>query len=1031
MLTILDQSHPDWWSAELNGKTGLIPAKYVAVIEAAPPVVAPTNPTPAAMAPINVASVNAEEPKNSDLGRSVALYDCTPPRQDVLGFKKGDIIILLSQSSDDWYVGECEGRTGLVAKNYVRMLPEEMGSRNKSPRPTSQAPTGAPQGPPAGVRAPSLRSEKQVPPTATGSVPPPVGIEQRRPSVPSVPVSLGTPIPQAGAKAVPAKSPRPVSSSGGVPAVKAPPPSQAPRAVGIPDASSAAGVPFRAIADYVGARENVLSFSKGDVILIVDRSRQDWWRGVLRGRTGAVPASYVKPVENPAVAAAPGGAGAVSGAGGAVVDPFAGMADDGDRRARRSTIVASPDIAAKMRAAAEAQKGKKFATAMYPFTQEKPGVLVFKKGDVLTILDDSRIDWWKAELHGKVGMVPAKYVQIQTGAVGESAVAPQSPATQPAAAAVQQQQQQQQQAPVKTVAAVAAIPAASAGPVQKLVALQPYKSPRPDILGLEPGMEMTLLGKPTPDWWKVELRGRVGLVPAKLVQPMINPKEAAPTGNVAAGLVDPGATLRTQKAQHMAVAAAAAQGKAPAAMVTPLAVVPPVVPGLALQQHTGTVGETVEALVGTQWQRVVIAAVQEDGYLVSAGEGAPQVHVQKIRKVYGSAPAHTEEQQVDFRGNLKKSPRPDAGAVGVAPVAATAPVKVPVTATSPVVPKKTAPQQQSPVKAPVKVVEPPVVPKVDVPSPDAPPVVAPPTSNPIGAPPVLPPYTPPVTQLAVETPAVAATAHISPRSKPVVHQPENDFEEARQEAKRRAEGAFNPLDLGFSNVTMADLDRALGLAADSTDDSVLEPVAPGTAPFKEGQAVEALFGESTDDWYSATVLSAKRSRQTGSMHYMVRYDEYGNERLIPASSVRAVEAPPDVVDIAMPTNMKYEIGSTIEAQYTEDNEWYVAQVKAHTPEGNYDVMFIEYGNHQECAPNMVRDLTVPLEEVLPLINEIPKGGFNLKFKVNDYVHARYADDGQFYAAQIKGITPMGTYWVVFTEYGNEQEATEEDVWIPQ
>jgi hypothetical protein len=55
----------------------------------------------------------------------------------------------------------------------------------------------------------------------------------------------------------------------------------------------------------------------------------------------------------------------------------------------------------------------------------------------------------------------------------------------------------------------------------------------------------------------------------------------------------------------------------------------------------------------------------------------------------------------------------------------------------------------------------------------------------------------------------------------------------------------------------------------------------------------------------------------------------------------------------------------------------------------------------------------------------------LRFKVGDGILARYAEDGLFYEAQVKGITPMGTYWVVFTEYGNEQEAAEADVAPPQ
>jgi hypothetical protein len=44
------------------------------------------------------------------------------------------------------------------------------------------------------------------------------------------------------------------------------------------------------------------------------------------------------------------------------------------------------------------------------------------------------------------------------------------------------------------------------------------------------------------------------------------------------------------------------------------------------------VGDTVEAQMGGNWTRVLVVAVQEDGYLVSVSDGAPQISVQKIRK---------------------------------------------------------------------------------------------------------------------------------------------------------------------------------------------------------------------------------------------------------------------------------------------------------------------------------------------------------------------------------------------------------------
>ncbi len=1057
-------SHPDWWTAELNGKTGLIPAKYVQIVESVAAVAAPVTVAAPVATAASVPGLNLEGSQSGgeELGRGVALYDCNPPRADVLGFKKGEIIVLLSQSSEDWYVGEVNGVTGLVAKNYIRVLPSELVRQDKSPRTTSVTGGAAP------MKAPATRPVSNVPP---GAAPAPSLVRQ-----PSAPVSprpgsggvgahllatskVAAPAAAAPVKVVARTNPAPaaggpVTPSGGAMPAKMATPFNAGRA-------------HVAIADYVGARDNVLSFSKGDVIMIIDQTRQDWWRGVLRGRTGAVPATYVRPADGAAGGAATtGGAHASTGGTAAAVGGGTAAAqleaDNGDRRGRRSTIVAAPDVAAKMRAAAEQQKKSKYGVALYPFQQQKAGVLVFKKGDVLMILDDSRNDWWKAELNGRVGMVPAKYLEIMKE--NSAAVAPAAVEVQPAAPS------HAPTVPVATPASIAAttaapakIPAAPsvapAAPIQKLVATQFFKSPRPDILGLEPGMEMSLLGKPSPDWWKVELRGKVGLVPAKLVQPLVRPSDAAPTGNTAAQVVDQSATIRTQKAQQMSAAAAVAQGRAiampvlaPAAAATALAFAP-------------AVGDTVEALIGSNWQRVLVVGIQEDGYVVSASEGSPQMLVQKVRKAYANAASLAVADETDFRGNLKKSPRSgsDTGPAAAPPVAAPGPVKAaPQTV---VAPKKVAPAgikvadiavQQAP--APVVAVSPrkPSMSDVNVavapasprkpPPPQQTPVVAvvpAPIVTPVSAPPVQQQPPPPQQQPQTAQPAIRR-----PSEQQIAA---DDFEEVRQEARRRAEGSgagsmqtsssfmgVQSLDLGaLTGVTMADLDRALaasGVTSPGNDESEAEQMQNvsdnAVGAFRVGQGVEALFS-GTDDWYAATVLEVKKSMLTGEVKYVVRYDEYGNEKLLPATSLRSVEAPPEVAEINTPTGMRYEVGATIEGQYAEDQEWYVAQVNAHTPEGNYFITFVEYGNHQECTPAMVRDLTVPVEEVLPLLNEIPKGGFNLRFKVNDPILARYAEDGLFYSAVVRGITPMGTYWVVFTEYGNEQECSENDVASPE
>ena len=42
-----------------------------------------------------------------------------------LPFKKGDIILLKRRINDDWYEGECQGKTGIFPANHVELLPYE------------------------------------------------------------------------------------------------------------------------------------------------------------------------------------------------------------------------------------------------------------------------------------------------------------------------------------------------------------------------------------------------------------------------------------------------------------------------------------------------------------------------------------------------------------------------------------------------------------------------------------------------------------------------------------------------------------------------------------------------------------------------------------------------------------------------------------------------------------------------------------------------------------------------------------------
>ena len=52
---------------------------------------------------------------------------------------------------------------------------------------------------------------------------------------------------------------------------------------------------------------------------------------------------------------------------------------------------------------------------MYPYAAGNPDELSFEEGDVLTIVDRSEPDWWKAEKDDKIYVVPAAYLEVVNG----------------------------------------------------------------------------------------------------------------------------------------------------------------------------------------------------------------------------------------------------------------------------------------------------------------------------------------------------------------------------------------------------------------------------------------------------------------------------------------------------------------------------------------------------------------------------------------------------------------------------------------
>ena len=51
---------------------------------------------------------------------------------------------------------------------------------------------------------------------------------------------------------------------------------------------------FRALYSYAGQHDDELAFNAGDVITLISKDEEAWWKGEIDGRQGVFPSNYVE-----------------------------------------------------------------------------------------------------------------------------------------------------------------------------------------------------------------------------------------------------------------------------------------------------------------------------------------------------------------------------------------------------------------------------------------------------------------------------------------------------------------------------------------------------------------------------------------------------------------------------------------------------------------------------------------------------------------------------------------------------------------
>uniref|UniRef100_A0A8C9ZJM8 Intersectin 2a n=1 Tax=Sander lucioperca TaxID=283035 RepID=A0A8C9ZJM8_SANLU len=249
VISVLQQRE-DWWLGQLNGTRGWFPKTYVTLETGG-----------------NAEYEDTREKTHAHthLSDYVALYTYESPEAGDLTFVEGDVV-MVTEREGEWWRGCIGDQTGVFPSNYVRPVEPEVIQAATKP--------GAP------IRKPGETA-------VTTAVAPTMHQLRLSPGQLIVVLaknSTGWWLGELQARGK--KRQRGWFHSSHV------------KLLG-PSSSKSSPSPLPvcqviAMYDYTAANRDELSFSKGQLISILDKTNPDWWKGDANGVTGLLPTNYVK-----------------------------------------------------------------------------------------------------------------------------------------------------------------------------------------------------------------------------------------------------------------------------------------------------------------------------------------------------------------------------------------------------------------------------------------------------------------------------------------------------------------------------------------------------------------------------------------------------------------------------------------------------------------------------------------------------------------------------------------------------------------
>ncbi|KAM4713618.1 intersectin-2a isoform 3-T3 [Anableps anableps] len=244
LISVLQQ-RDDWWLGQLNGTRGWFPKSYV-------------TPEPGGNADVDT----TDSCDSVQLEEYVALYTYESPEMGDLTFDEGDII-MVTQREGEWWRGCIGDQMGLFPSNYVRPVePEASRPGVSSKKPEIVQAVAVTEAPMAYQLA--LSPGQLIVVRAKNSTGWWLGELQARGKKRQKGWFQSSHVKLLGPSSTKTSlSPLPVCQ-------------------------------VIAMYDYAAANQDELSFSKGQLINILDKTNPDWWKGETNGVKGLLPTNYVK-----------------------------------------------------------------------------------------------------------------------------------------------------------------------------------------------------------------------------------------------------------------------------------------------------------------------------------------------------------------------------------------------------------------------------------------------------------------------------------------------------------------------------------------------------------------------------------------------------------------------------------------------------------------------------------------------------------------------------------------------------------------